>query len=196
MSTLLATWKKNDTRARVLIFGFSVIVFAAVSVLGRVTLFANPGFNVHVFALANAIINSIVTLLLIAGLTAVKLKRYRLHKGIMITAMVLSIIFLLSYICHHLFATEARFGDSDHNGILSDQEKLAAGNERWVYYALLGTHIPLAGIALPLILFTAYRALIGEFERHRKLVRITWPLWLYVAITGVIVYVMISPYYN
>ncbi len=192
----LATWKKNDAKARVLIFGFSIIVFAAVSALGRITLFPNPGFDVHIFALINAVINSIVTLLLIAGLTAVKLKMYRLHKRIMITAMILSIIFLLSYICHHLFAGEARFGDADHNGILTEQEKVAAGNRRWVYYFILGTHIPLAGIGLPVILFTAYRALIGEFDRHRKLVRITWPLWFYVAITGVVVYLMISPYYS
>ena len=65
----------------------------------------------------------------------------------------------------------------------------------FIYYILLGTHIPLAGIILPFILFTAYRALIGEFGRHKKLVRITWPVWFYVAVTGVVVYLMISPYY-
>jgi putative membrane protein len=114
----------------------------------------------------------------------------------MLTAMILSILFLISYICHHLFAGETRFGDLNHDGLLSDQEKTKAGSLRIIYYVLLGTHIPLAGIILPFILFTAYRALVGEFPLHKKLARITWPIWFYVAVTGVIVYWLISPYYG
>jgi len=114
----------------------------------------------------------------------------------MLAAMVLSILFLISYIGHHLFAGETRFGDLDHDGLLSDSEKTAAGSLRIIYYVLLGTHIPLAAIILPFILFSAYRALTGEFDKHKKLVRITWPVWFYVALTGVIVYWMISPYYG
>jgi putative membrane protein len=193
---LLATWKKNDKKAWVLIILFSLIVFVAVSVLGRVTVDVKLGFNVHVFARVNAIINSIVAMLLLGGLVAVKTRRYFLHKRIMLTSMALSILFLVSYICHHLFAGEARFGDINHDGILSDPEKITAGSARFVYYIILGTHIPLAGIVLPFILFTAYRALIGEFDKHKRLVRITWPVWFYVAVTGVIVYVMINPYYS
>jgi len=109
---------------------------------------------------------------------------------------VLSVLFLISYICHHLFAGESKFGDTNHDGLLTEEEKIAAGPVRIVYYILLGTHIPLAGIILPFILFTAYRSMIGEFAKHKKLARITWPIWLYVAITGVVVYFMISPYYN
>ena len=193
---LIATWKKNDKKASILIIAFSVIVFVVVSALGRVTLNVNFNFDVHIFAKANAIINSIVAGLLLCGLIAVKTKHYLLHKKIMLTSMFLSILFLISYICHHLFAGEARFGDINHDGILSDEEKINAGSARIVYYFILGTHIPLAGIVLPFILFTAYRALIGEFDKHKKLVRITWPVWFYVAVTGVIVYVMISPYYS
>jgi len=192
---LPTTWKKNDRKAWILILIFSIVVFAAVSALGRIKLDLAPGFDPHIFANLNAIINSLVAVLLICGLIAVKTKRFFLHKQIMLTAMILSIIFLLSYICHHLFAGEARFGDLDHDGLLSQSEKTAAGSARMIYYFILGTHIPLAGIALPVILFTAYRALIGEFDKHKKLVRITWPLWFYVAVTGVIVYFMISPYY-
>ncbi|MBK5272721.1 MAG: DUF420 domain-containing protein [Bacteroidia bacterium] len=99
------------------------------------------------------------------------------------------------YFCHHLVIGERRFGDINHDGILSDDEKTAAGSKRIVHYILLGTHIPLAGIILPFILFTAYRAMIGEYGRHKKIVRITWPIWFYVAVTGVVVYWMISPYY-
>jgi len=193
---LPATWKKNDRKATILIVVFSVVIFAAVSVLGRVTINVHPGFDPHIFAKANAIINSVVVLLLLCGLIAVKTRHYLLHKRIMLTAMFLSIIFLVSYICHHLFAGEARFGDLNHDGVLSETEKLNAGSARMLYYFILATHIPLAGIVLPFILFTAYRALIGEFAKHKRLVRITWPVWFYVAITGVIVYLMISPYYT
>lgn len=193
---LQAVWKKNDKKARILILSFSAVVFAAVMILGRVKLDINPGFDVHLFAKANAIINSAVVLLLIVALIAVKSKNYVLHRNLMMTAMFLSVLFLVSYIGHHLFAGETRFGDMNHDGIVTDREKAAVGSSRMIYYILLGTHIPLAGIILPFILFSAYRALTGEFDKHKKLVRITWPIWFYVAVTGVVVYRMISPYYN
>lgn len=188
--------KKNDKKAGRLIIGASIIVFAAIVVLSRVKLNVDLGFDVHFFALLNAMINSWVAILLIAGLVTVKNRKYNTHKRIMLTAMVLSVLFLISYICHHLFAGDTKFGDINHDGIISEAEKESAGTARLIYYIILGTHIPLAGIILPFILFTAYRALTGEYARHKKLARITWPVWFYVAITGVIVYWMISPYYT
>jgi putative membrane protein len=121
----------------------------------------------------------------LAALLAVKKQFYHLHKRMMIIAILLSLLFLTSYICHHLFAGETKYGDINHDGILSLEEKTLAGPSRFVYYIILGTHIPLAGIVLPFILFTAYRALTGEYVKHKRLARITWPLWLYVAISGV-----------
>jgi len=190
--------QKNEKKAKWLIAVFSIIVFAAVSILGRYNLAGkvNLPFNVHIFALTNAVINSLVAILLIAGLMTVKSKKYELHKKIMLFAMTLSILFLLSYICHHLFAGETIYGETDGIKGLSDAELNAAGTMRTVYLAILITHIPLAGLALPFILFAAYRALTGDYEKHKKLVRIIFPVWLYVAVTGVIVYLMISPYYN
>ena len=187
---------KNDKQATLLIIVFSVVVFAAVSFLTQVKLNINLGFNVHIFALANAIINSVIAVLLILALIAVKSKRYFLHKRIMLTALVLSIIFLISYIAHHLLAGEAVYGDANHDGILSDAEKLAVSGTRTFYLVILLSHIFLAGIILPFILFTAYRALIAEYPKHMKLARITWPLWFYVTITGPLVYWMIHPYYH
>jgi len=194
---LPTTWKKNDRKAKTLIILFSVIVFAAVSVLGRYNLAGkiNLSFDVHIFAQANAIINGIVAILLLAGLSAVKQKEYLIHKRIMLTAMLLSVLFLTSYICHHLFAGETIYGETDGIKGLSDTELAAAGSMRTVYLIILSTHIPLAGLGLPFILFAAYRALIGEYEKHKKIVRIIWPVWFYVAVTGVIVYLMIRPYY-
>lgn len=195
---LQAAWKKNDKKALTLIIVFSVIVFVVVSILGKYNLAGRVElpFDVHLFAKANAVINAAVAVLLIAGLLIVKKGNYSLHKKVMLLAMFLSVLFLVSYICHHLFAGEAIYGDTDGVRGLSDAERAAAGSMRTLYLLILATHIPLAGLALPFILFAAYRALTGEYEKHKKMVRIIWPLWLYVAITGVIVYIMISPYYH
>ena len=179
---LPAVWKKNDVKARVFIIAVSAIVFGIIVSLGRVKLDVQLGFDEHIFARINAAINSTVSVLLLLALIAVKNKKYLLHKRIMITAIILSCLFLVSYICHHLFTGETKFGGD--------------GNIRYIYYFILGTHIILAAIILPFILFTAYRSMIGEFSRHKKLARITWPIWFYVAVTGVVVYFMISPYYN
>lgn len=187
---------KNDKQARWLIGIFSVVVFIVVLLLGRYKLQVDLSFDVHIFALLNAVLNSITAVLLLAALWAVKAHRYLLHKRLMLTALLLSVFFLISYITHHLLAGEARFGDSNHDGIVSPEEIAAAGSMRSVYFFILGTHIVLAAVILPFILFTAYRALIAEFDRHKKLARITWPLWLYVAITGPVVYWMIRPYYS
>lgn len=190
--------KKNDKRAKQLIIAFSIIVFATVTILGRYNLAGkiNFSFDVHLFAFANAIINGTVALLLLAGLFSVKQKQFVLHKRIMMTAMLLSVLFLLSYICHHLFAGETMYGDTDGIIGLSDAERTAAGSTRVIYLILLATHIPLAGLVLPFILFAAYRALIGEYAQHKKMVRFIWPVWFYVALTGVIIYMMISPFYK
>ena len=187
---------KNDKKARLLIYTLSFVVFAAVVFLSKYKLDVDLGFDVHVFAKANAVINSMVAVLLLAGLFFAKQKKHELHKKIMLTAISLSVLFLLSYIAHHLLAGDTKYGDLNHDGIVSLDEKALAGNLRMIYYFILITHIPLAAIILPFILFTAYRALTGEYDKHKKLVRITWPVWFYVAVTGVVVYLMISPYYN
>ena len=192
---MMLSISKNDRKARIIIFSFSIVVFILISALGKYKLNVDLGFDEHVFAKINAVINSIVTVLLLAGFYFAKTKRYTTHKKIMLTAMALSILFLVSYVLHHLLAGEARFGDINHDGVLSETERLAAGSLRYFYYVLLSTHILLAGIVLPFILFTAYRALINENAAHRKIAKITWPMWLYVAVTGPVVYLMISPYY-
>ncbi len=176
------TITKNDKKANILIITFSIIVFVAVTALSRITVNVNLGFNKHLFATVNAFINSTVAVLLIAALVAIKQKKYQLHKQLMLTAMVLSVLFLVSYICHHLFT-----GDTKYGGI---------GTARTVYFVILITHIFLAAIIMPFVLYTAYRALVGEYSRHKKLAKITWPIWFYVAVTGPIVYWLISPYYT
>jgi putative membrane protein len=179
---LAPVFQKNDNKAKWLIGIFSFVVFAAIVTLGAVKVNVDLGFNPHLFAKINAVINTLVTLLLAAALVAIKLKKIVLHKRLMLTAMVLSILFLVSYICHHLFAGDTKFGGE--------------GAIRYFYYFILITHIFLAAIILPFILFTAYRAMIAEWPQHKRLARITWPIWFYVSMTVVLVYLFISPYYQ
>lgn len=195
---LAATLQKNDRKAKTLIITVSVIVFVAVTILGKYNLAGKVSlpFDEHIFAFCNALINSTVCVLLLAGLWTIKKKQYIAHKRIMLFAMTLSVLFLLSYVAHHLFAGETAFGETDGIKGLSDAERAAAGSIRGLYLVILLTHIPLAGLALPFILMAAYRALVGEYEQHKKMVRYVWPVWFYVAISGVIIYWMISPYYT
>ena len=143
---LTPSLEKNDSKAKWLIGIFSVIIFAVVTILGKYNLADKKidlGFDLHIFALINAVINGTVALLLVVGLYFVKNKNFELHKKVMMTAMVLSIIFLVSYICHHLFAGETMYGETDGIKGLSDAEKSAAGSGRIIYLAILITHITL-----------------------------------------------------
>jgi putative membrane protein len=188
--------ERNDQKAKIFIWTISIIVFIAIAFLAEIKLNIHLSFNPHVFATFNAVINSIVAILLLAALFAVKANKFYLHKKLMLTAIILSTLFLISYVCHHLLSGDTKYGDINHDGILSADEKILAGSLRYVYYFILITHIPLAGIILPFILFTAYRALTADYGKHMKLARITWPIWFYVAVSGVVVYLMIRPYYT
>ncbi|WP_282159523.1 DUF420 domain-containing protein [Ulvibacterium marinum] len=128
-----------------------------------------------------ATINGITALLLILAVWAIKQGKRKLHQNIMTTCIVLSGIFLLMYIAYHMTSESTPFGGE--------------GNIRYVYYFILISHIILSILIIPLVLKTYARAYLGKFEAHRKLAKITFPIWLYVAVTGVVVYVMISPYY-
>ena len=188
--------QKNDKQAKLLIGIFSVVVFVAVSFLSKFTINVQLPFDKHIFALLNALLNSAVGILLILALVAIKQKKYTAHKNLMLTALILSVLFLVSYIAHHLLAGETKFGDTDHDGIVSVAEIAVVGNLRAFYFILLSTHIILAATSLPFILFTAYRGLTGEYEDHKRKAKRMWPIWFYVAVTGPLVYLMISPYYN
>ncbi len=173
---------KNDKQAKWFIGIFSFVVFAIIASLGRIKLGIKVNFDIHIFACINALVNTCVAILLIAALWAVKAKKYLLHKKLMMAALVLSIIFLVSYITHHLLAGDTKYGGT--------------GLIKTIYLVILISHIILAAIILPFILFTSYRALTANFEKHKKLARITWPLWFYVAVTGPVVYLMIKPWFT
>ncbi len=187
--------KKNDRKANIYIWSFSAFIFIAITLLEKLELHVNLGFDPHIFAMLSAITNGMVALLLIWALLLVRKGDIDGHRKVMESAMYLSVFFLLFYVLHHLFTGSTLYGDMNHDGEVTDSEKAVVGKLRYLYYFIISTHITLAGIVMPFVLFSAYRALTGEIAIHRKLVKYTFPIWLYVAITGVIVYLMISPYY-
>jgi putative membrane protein len=153
------------------------------------------GFNTRSLPLFHAALNSSTAILLLASLYFIRHGQVKAHRRANWAAVVLSTIFLVSYVIYHASNPSTRFGDLNHDGVLSDSEKQQAGVLRYVYYFILSSHILLSGIIIPFVLFTLQRAYQRRFPQHRRLARITWPLWLYVAVSGVVVYVMISPYY-
>lgn len=143
----------------------------------------------------NAILNGTCSVLLVLSLYFIKQKNITAHKRTNIIAFCLSSAFLVSYILYHYLAPETSFGDTNGDHLVSDEELKAIGGLRIVYRTILISHIILAAGVLPLILLSFYRGLQMQVEKHRKLVRWTFPIWLYVTITGVVIYLMISPYY-
>lgn len=130
----------------------------------------------------NAMINGTCAVLLIISFYYIRRKNIRVHKALNIAALILSCLFLISYLIFHSGGVETKFGGT--------------GFIRYVYYFILITHIILAAIVLPLVLLSFYRGMTMQVERHRRLVRWAFPIWLYVTISGVLVYLMISPYYS
>ncbi len=161
----------------------SIVIPVAVALLFSVRL-KDFGINVEplsFFPPIYAAINGLTAILLILAVRAIKKGNRALHEKLMTSAIGCSVVFLLMYVAYHMTAEATKFGGE---GVI-----------RYVYFFLLITHIALSIIIIPLVLFTYVRALSSQFDRHKKLARITFPLWLYVAVTGVIVYLMIAPYY-
>ncbi|MGB4775574.1 MAG: DUF420 domain-containing protein [Daejeonella sp.] len=177
----------NDKLIFRLIIGLSVFVFAVVVLLQSKVLNLFPDKNVipaWIFFLPklNAIINGTCTILLLASLYCIKRRNISAHKKLNILTFILSSLFLVSYIIFHATGIITTYG-----GI---------GIIRTIYYFILITHIVLAAIVLPLVLFSFNSGLQMQVAKHRKLVRWAFPIWLYVTVTGVIVYLMISPFYT
>lgn len=182
METSKSTLLQNESKVKNWIVAISVIIPVAVAVLLFMPSKVNVGSDwVYFLPHLNAIINSAATIALILGLVFIKNKNITYHKASMSVAFVLGAIFLVSYVVYHGAAESTSFGGE--------------GSIRIVYYALLITHIAFAAIALFPILFAYYYGYTDQREKHKKLVKFAYPIWLYVTITGVVVYLMISPYY-
>jgi putative membrane protein len=177
----------------------SVFVFVVVLILNRKILPApdvTPSFTPYL-PLLNAILNGTCSILLLISLYLIMHGNVTWHKRVNILAFCLSSLFLVSYITfHYLMKKETVYGDLDGDGKLSAMELDAVGGTRTVYLTILISHIILAAGVLPLILLSFYRGLQMQVEKHKKLVRWAFPIWFYVTVTGVIVYILISPYYR
>jgi putative membrane protein len=176
--------KNNDKLVFRIVLGISVAVFAVVVILNRKLIPSPeviPSFVQHL-PLLNACINGTCSVLLLLSLYYIKNKNIAMHKRINLTAFALSSVFLVSYVLFHFFAEETRFPQDNPL--------------RPVYLIILLTHIVLAAVVLPLVLLSFYYGLQNNVAVHRKLVRFSYPIWLYVTVTGVVVYLMISPYYQ
>lgn len=166
------------------IVALSVVIPLAVAALFGINL-RQLGFDVEPLTFLPPIyaaINGMTTLVLLAAFWAIKNKKIKLHENLMKFAITLSVAFLIMYVAYHMTSDSTKFGGE--------------GFIKYVYFFILITHILLSIVIIPFVLITYVRAITKNFERHKKIARITFPLWLYVAATGVIVYIMISPYYT
>lgn len=166
-----------------LIIIVSILIPVVVAILFNVKL-KDLGYNVEPLSFLPGIYattNGITAVVLVAGVLAIKNGKRQLHKQLMTTAIVLSLAFLVMYIAYHMTTDSTKFGGE--------------GMIRNVYFIILITHIILSIAVIPLVMITYVRALAEKFDKHKKIAKITFPIWLYVAVTGVVVYLMISPYY-
>ncbi len=143
----------------------------------------------------HAAVNAMTTLFLITGFILIKFKKIRWHRMAMTTSFFMGVLFLVSYIIYHYATPPAIYGDANHDGFLDLTEAAAVGNMRNIYLLILFSHIVMAVMVVPFVLFAFYFALTKKFHHHKKIVRFALPIWLYVSVTGVIVYLMIMPYY-
>ena len=148
------------------------------------------------FPTAIAAINSITAVLLVAALYAVRKRNINLHRQLMLSGMALGTLFLVLYVVYHASVPSAVFGDANADGVRDAAEMAAVGNGLYVYLFVLLTHIVIAAVVLPFVLMAAFFALKDKVQLHRKVVKWAYPMWLFVSISGVVVYFMIRPYYN
>jgi putative membrane protein len=198
METSTLIENKNEKGYFRIIVVISILIPVVVGVLLYLPEDYRPkNLDVRLFPHINAVLNTITSFCLIAGFLFVKNKNVKMHRLMMMSAFVLSSLFLVLYVLYH-FSPHAsvKFGDVNHDKLLDDTERATVGAIRYIYLVILLTHIALATVVVPFVLFTIYFALSNQIAKHKKIVKWTYPIWLYVAVTGVIVYLMISPYYQ
>lgn len=173
----------NFTKYKIAAGILGAVVPLAVAVLYFMPgVFRIPGANVKMLPAVNAGLNSLTAVFLVLGYYFIRRKDVAKHRAMMGMAFLLGSLFLVSYVAYHSQGIVTKFGGQ--------------GLIRGVYYFILITHILLAAITVALVLFTLYFALTEQFQKHRRIARWTYPIWLYVSVTGVIVYFMIAPYYT
>ncbi len=189
---------QNEKKVKSITYITTVAICVVVILLNQKLIPHPDAFPNFIYKLPtlNAILNGLCTVLLILSLLAIKNKNIALHKKLNLTAFALSSLFLISYVTAHYFIPDTKYGDIDHDGIISVAESAAVSVIKPIYVIILVSHIFLAAAVLPLILLSFYYGLTDQRQKHKKLTRFSYPIWLYVTITGVVVYLMINKYYN
>lgn len=173
----------------------TVAVLVLVGMMRQVKITLPDGWDLGFLPPAHATLNALTAVMLVVAYVFIRKKKIEAHRKSIYAALTMSLLFLLSYVAYHFTSPETLFGDLDHNGVLSPEELGAVSNLRPVYLVLLLSHIGLAAVSLPFILFTFIRGYTGQYAKHRKMARWVFPVWLYVAVTGPICYLMLMPYY-
>ncbi len=186
--------KALEKKLNILSVVISIVVLALVGMMRRIKI--ETAIDFSFLPPFHSSLNALAAVALIAALYFIKNKNMKAHRNSIYLAMALSAMFLLSYVVYHFTNEAVMFGDADFNGEVSPAEKAAIGGKRTIYLILLATHVILAAVILPFILLTFNRAFTNQFDRHKKIARYVYPLWLYVAITGPICYLMLRPYYQ
>jgi putative membrane protein len=176
-------------------WGLTAAVLVLVALMREVKIPLPAGVSFAFLPPFHAAVNALAAIVLVGALIAVKRGDIALHRKLIFGAMGLSVLFLLSYVAYHFTSNEVVYGDLDGNGELSQSERLAVAGSRGWYLVLLISHIVLAGVSLPFILFAFISGYTNRFASHRRLARWVFPVWLYVAVTGPICYWMLRPYY-
>ena len=185
------TVQKNNYHIWIWIVSIAIPVAVAILFTVRIPGVERMGFLPPIYASVNAL----TAVVLIIALFQIKKGNRKAHERFMKVAIGLSVLFLLMYVAYHMTSDSTKFGDTNGDGLLSNIESSALGSIKYTYYFLLFSHILLSVTVIPFVLVTYVRAINGDFKIHKKIARVTFPLWLYVAVTGVIVFLMISPYY-
>lgn len=170
-------------------------ILGLVGLMRQVKIALPEGVSLSFLPPFHAAVNAAAAVVLVIALIAVLKGRIALHRRMILTAMVLSVLFLLSYVAYHFTSNEVKYGDLNLDGVVDVDERVAAGGMRSVYLLLLASHIILAAVSLPFILFTFIAGWTNRFSAHKRLARWVFPLWLYVAVTGPVCYLMLRPYY-
>ena len=187
--------KPLEKKLNILAAVITVVVLALTGMMN------NPKFKIHTtidlsfLPPFHSTLNALAGVALIFALYFIKNKNRKAHQNMIYTAMILSGMFLVSYVLYHFTNESVKYGDANFDGVVDATELAAVGSTRTIYLILLVTHVILAGLTLPFILLTFNRAYTNQFDRHKKMARWVYPFWLYVTISGPICYLMLRPFY-
>ncbi len=182
-------------KLNLLVWIISAAVLGLVVMMQKVKIPLPEGADLSSLPGFHAFLNTLAALFLILAIRAIKKGKVILHQKMIYAAFICSLVFLLSYVTYHITTPAVLFGDANKDGLLSSAEREIVSGSRPYYLFILISHIGLAALSFPFILRTFVHAFTNQFDKHRKLSKKVFPVWLYVAVTGPVVYIFLQPYY-